>query len=49
MFKKFMEIHYLAPFGNGGRGTKIKLWPFVFVAVMAIAMPLVDNYLIALL
>lgn len=42
---KFMDIHYLAPFGNDGRGTKIYLYPFVFVAVVAVAAPLI-NYMI---
>jgi len=42
---KFMDIHYLAPFGNGGRGTKIHLYPFVFVAVVITAAPLI-NYMI---
>ena len=42
MFEKFMAIHYLAPFGNGGRGTKIHLYPFVFVAVVAGLAPVID-------
>jgi hypothetical protein len=37
-----MDIHYLAPFGNGGRGTKIHLYPFVFVAVVAGVAPLIN-------
>ena len=39
---KFMAIHYLAPFGNGGRGTKIHLYPFVFVAVVGLVAPLIN-------
>jgi len=39
---KFMDIHYLLPYGNGGRGTKIYLYPFVFVAVVSIAAPLIN-------
>ena len=46
LFEKFMVIHYTLPFGNGGRGTKVFLWPFVGVAVMTIAMPLIDRFLI---
>ena len=45
LWQKFMSIYYLAPFGNGGRGTRIYLWPFVGVAVIAIAAPLI-NYMI---
>lgn len=45
LWAKFMDIHYLAPFGNGGRGTKIYLFPFVGVAVVAGAAPLI-NYMI---
>lgn len=40
-----MAIHCLAPFGNDGRGTRIYLYPFVFVAVVATAAPLI-NYMI---
>ena len=43
LWTKFMEIHYLAPFGNGGRGTKVFLWPFVGVAVVAVLAPVVDH------
>jgi len=39
---KFMDIHYLLPYGNGGRGTKIYLYPFVFVAVVSAAAPLIN-------
>ena len=39
---KFMAIHYLAPFGNEGRGTKIYLYPFVFVAVVSCVAPLIN-------
>jgi len=45
MFQKFMEIHYLLPWGNGGRGTKVFLWPFVGVAIVSIAAPIIDRLL----
>lgn len=38
-----MDIHYLAPFGNGGRGTRIYLFPFVGVAVVAGIAPIIDH------
>lgn len=31
---KFMDIHWTLPWGNGGRGTPVYLWPFVGVAVV---------------
>ena len=43
IWAKFKAIHYLAPFGNDGRGTKIPLYPFVFVAVVAIAAPIING------
>lgn len=42
LWTKFMSIHYLAPFGNDGRGTRIYLYPFVFVAVVSAAAPLIN-------
>lgn len=42
LWAKFMAIHYLLPFGNGGRGTKVYLFPFVGVAVIALAAPLIN-------
>ena len=42
LWRKFMDIHYLLPYGNGGRGTKIHLYPFVFVAVVAAVAPLIN-------
>jgi hypothetical protein len=41
-FKRFLDIHYLLPYGNGGRGTRIYLYPFVFVAVVAAVAPLIN-------
>jgi hypothetical protein len=42
LWAKFMAIHYLLPYGNGGRGTKIYLYPFVFVAVVSGVAPLIN-------
>jgi len=43
LWAKFMAIHYLAPFGNDGRGTRIYLFPFVGVAVVAIVAPIING------
>lgn len=43
MFQKFMEIHYLLPWGNDGRGTKVYLWPFVGVTIILIFASLIDK------
>jgi len=31
--KDFMNFHWVLPFGNEGRGTKVYLWPFMGLAV----------------
>lgn len=46
LLTKFMAIHYLAPFGNGGRGTKIHLWPFAMIVAVSIAAPIINKFLI---
>jgi len=45
LWAKFMGKYWTLPFGNGGRGTRVYLFPFVGVAVVAAAAPLI-NYMI---
>lgn len=36
--KDFMSFGWVLPWGNDGRGTVIKLWPFVGLAIIVVLM-----------
>ena len=46
LWAKFMGIYWTLPFGNGGRGTRVYLFPFVGVAAVAVIAPIIDKFLI---
>jgi hypothetical protein len=44
--KKIKEIYYTLPWGNDGRGTRVYLWPFLWVIGILFAAWIIDNWII---